>query len=214
MRKYHILIFVFLVFSISSFAQKDSVITKKFGIDKGAIILNAGIAYSAISLTQGNISIGPGDANPVNIISVSPAYSAILDYSINVRSSIGICGAYQHFLENPAMGDITLWAFTEKISRLNVALRYLRHLSSKPNVDKYIGIRMGLSYWTYYEYQTPGYYPVSPTTAWTSKAFSIQFLYGYRRYFSKYIGFHFEAGIGTPYLIEGGLTFRINTQKA
>ncbi len=42
---------------------------------------------------------------------------------------------------------------------------------------------------------------------------SIQLLCGLRIFAGKYLGFQIESAIGSPYCLEGGLTFRIPTRK-
>ncbi|HSY77289.1 MAG TPA: hypothetical protein VK890_10555, partial [Bacteroidia bacterium] len=94
--------------------------------------------------------------------------------------------------------------------RTNIALRYLLHFGHGQNNDTYIGTRVGASWWT----DTP----VAPSTykslwqwgpQYNIPKPSFQILFGYRGYFSRVIGIHLEVGIGTPYLAEAGINFKI-----
>ncbi len=85
-----------------------------------------------------------------------------------------------------------------------------------------MGFRAGLSFWHDDTYTVDTINPIQmvylkPPAYFIGKSDlvvpSFQYLLGLRVYPSKYIGVHFEFGIGSPYLIEGGLTFKINTRK-
>ncbi|HWY97533.1 MAG TPA: hypothetical protein VNY36_00490, partial [Bacteroidia bacterium] len=110
---------------------------------------------------------------------------------------------------------------SDKLSRTNAALRILAHLPLNTKfVEFYGGIRPGICYWQ----DNPSannnpYHNTTQTTPFTflgstnETAFSLQFLFGMHVYVNKFIGLHFEAGIGSPYLAECGLSIRINTHK-
>ncbi|HSY76399.1 MAG TPA: hypothetical protein VK890_06060, partial [Bacteroidia bacterium] len=82
-------------------------------------------------------------------------------------------------------------------------------LYSTSNMQVYCGFRGGVSYWTDIVTPTPSANStVQPTVPNNTAYPSIQAPIGVR-FFAGPIGFHVEAALGTPYFIEGGLTFRI-----
>ena len=210
MRKYCVLD-IFIVLQLFCSAQKDTL--HKRGVEPGTISINAGIGYSTIFYAANGIM--PSEI--ARAISISPAYNLGGDYSLTRRSSMGICITYQQLVENPVddNGEVDKWE-VDNLSRVNIGFRYLLHLSKSANSDAYIGVRSGCSYWiediTTTASGTNGYIVNTPGIS-TYADFSIQFLFGYRAYVSRHLAFQFEAGIGTPYLLEGGLAYRFSTAK-
>lgn len=206
-----------LVYSI----QKKAIIYKddSLNINRtiGQLVFNLGIGYSPGF--NGDIGIF-GPLFPVsknfhyyNCSSITPNMGIMFDYGINNILSVGLTGSYQSETVVPEESY-----FTDKITRINVALRILKHLNKVDrHFDYYIGVRFGSSYWQDIPTQQnqnmvncpPTYFITNPN----SLVASFQLLYGMRIYFSDNLGIHLEAGIGSPYLVEGGLTFRIKTRK-
>ncbi len=213
MRKLTFGLLLSLAFYNSAFSQvstNDTLHTyPKSRSGKGAFIINAGVGYSTIFVAvEGALPIkGASIQVPT---SVSPAINLTGDYSFRNDQSVGICVTYQKLNDIPQTENTSITGYTESITRTNIALRYLFHFIKNTNTDTYVGTRIGLSFWV------DGILPLS-SQQYTQLAMgrssfvlpSLQLLFGYRRYFSNTIGVHVELGIGTPYLAEAGITFRI-----
>jgi hypothetical protein len=161
--------------------------------------------------------------------SIIPNIGMTVDYGALKWLSIGIASSYQSEIINwtPAdlnsnNGQAAFYPYSDKVTRINSAARLLFHLIRNQVFDFYSGFRFGESYWkdNPYSPQPVAQYSiqyVNPPAYFISKpnlvVGSFQYLWGLRIYPSKYIGVHFEAGIGSPYLVEGGLSIRINTRK-
>lgn len=179
-------------------------------MNHGALIINAGVGASIILLTFG---LFPNENSP-NFLSVSPVYSSTIDYCILNKFSIGFGVAWQSILDNPNANTSIVYNVTERITRTNVAIRFLGHIDKDTAVDFYYGIRTGLSSWTDNIITDPNNPPM-PTQFYSKKtlsAISIQALFGVRFYLTDFIGLHAETGIGAPYFAEGGITIRIGAQ--
>jgi len=174
----------------------------------GTINLNAGVGASFMTLAVLPILYSP------QVLTETPAYNATLDYRVLSWLSFGVGIAYQSFTDIPEYGfDPAKWE-VEKISRLNISGRLLYHLTNEKVVDCYIGVRIGESQWaddiiSLQSSTNPKIY-----TCGNFSRGSFQALVGVRLFLFYNLGFHFEFGIGTPYLLELGLTFRVNTRKS
>jgi hypothetical protein len=199
--------------------------------DYRPIAISAGYGVSAIQMpinaqVQGGSFgfLGPGP----NFLSISPVYSGIIDYTFFNYMSIGICGAYQWVTDNPVY--ITLYGFpsgyakqtiivpweTEKITRENIAIRFTVKLPLLNILNYYAGVRVGESVWTDKitsdSNKTGGYiYTTMPSPIIHNLSFQI--LNGLELFPIYNIGIHIELGVGTPYFLEGGITFRFKTKK-
>lgn len=214
MRKYLIFCFVVL-FSFCLKAQQE----------KGQVIMNVGVGYSPefnggmnffgpiypVGVNY-NEFVDPGGAVFTNI---TPNIGATIDYDLGRVVSIGLASSYQSLTVNEIYGNNS-----DKITRTNITARILLHLNKKhPLFDHYIGIRFGTNYWgdvpSSNNYNPGGIVPYNYfLNNPNSFDHSFQFLYGMRIYVNNYIGVHFEVGIGEPYLVETGLTYRFNTLKS
>jgi len=187
---------------------------------QGQLTINIGVGYSPGF--DGEVAfvtpVFPVRQNPeyFTCSSITPSLGGTIDYGIGKKFSIGLAASYQSEMisheETP---------YNDEISRTNAAIRFLYHLNRKSTrFDNYIGLRLGCSYWqdrpsltSFYQtvpYPIPIFYFIGASHLLVP---SFQFLYGICLYISDTFGFHLEAGIGSPYLIEGGITFRFNTQK-
>lgn len=189
----------------------------------GWLTINAGVGFSLITTALPEyFDASLSSSNYYIFHSVTPVYNVTVDYGIVDAVSIGACGAYQSLTANPGF-DNTIEPFeTERITRYNVAARLLWHITQGKNYDIYMGVRGGASIWTD---QVISYsVPVMPTCYYqngvetqsipsASIKGSFQFLFGYRVFIIPCLGFQFESGIGTPFLIEGGITFRFKTRS-
>ncbi len=179
---------------------------------KKQVIINAGFAWSSgityiMELIHGaNPDAGLGAAGP-NSFNVGATYHFGADYGISYRTTVGLAISYVQ-----VTGNYDSLGTKEKFTRLNIGARLLYHFTKNcARKDWYCGIRWGLSFWAdnlpalaspveYYESYFSPNNPIEP---------SIQILLGWRRWFTYGFGINIEAAVGTPYFLEGGLTFRL-----
>jgi len=179
------------------------------------ININAGIGVSLISLEIPGSSRSGGP----DILTSTPAYNCIMDYKFLRWLSIGVGWSYQSITDHPATeyGNGTFnyanWEL-EKISRYQVSGIMAFHFSKGQYRDAYAGFRLGQSVWS----EQILYNNMAGIDPWTTFnqhdiTTSYQVFFGDRIFFFKNLGFHIEVGIGSPFLLEGGLTFRFKTRK-
>jgi hypothetical protein len=172
--------------------------------------------------TNMNPSLYPG-FEPVSKY-ISSAYNIAADYNITDRSVLGIAGAYQYTDVYRSSYASSIYT-GEDISRTNVSLRYLfslfGHVVDTNSVfELLIGGRIGVSFWEDIPFN--GFViPNGPTNYIKNYIVpSVQILAVLRVYpfsslkvnYLKNIGFHLEGGLGSPYFLEAGLTYRIITR--
>ena len=155
--------------------------------------------------------------------SIKPNIGGAIDFGLTSNFSVGLATNYQSEIVSwtPASNSNigTLYPCSDKITRANMAIRFLYQVKPHKNFNTYFGIRCGISYW--HDMPSPdnnltiSYLNISPyfITAPDITVPSFQVLLGLRFYPIKFVGIHFEIGLGSPYLFEGGITFRINTHK-
>jgi hypothetical protein len=187
----------------------------------GPININLGIGLSTISAAI--VAFFPGDfigQGAGAIITQAPAYNFTVDYTFNQRATIGIGGAYEWVTDNPyapPSNNISqTWAI-EKMTRYNISLRFTEQFLKTDKGDLYAGVRGGVSLWTDQMIQNnppnPYVSVVNPTFISPFTKLSIQILLGVRVFPVYNFGFHLETGIGTPYFLEAGITFRFKTKR-
>lgn len=120
-----------------------------------------------------------------------------VDYGITQKSCLGIVVAYQE-MQAYASG------FTDKTTRLNISMRYLRNVRIDNNMVFYYGLHAGITMWNYYTvWESPA---PSTNNNTLSNNFSGQIFCGWRFYYCSFLAIHGEIGIGAPYLAEAGLS--------
>jgi hypothetical protein len=241
MRKH--LIFCFIVCSLTMYSN-HTMAQQTYG----QIVINAGEGYSPEF--DGEIGIG----NPFSwsypwypvstfLASVNTTYAydyppdfycssitsnkgGAMDVGVIDFFSIGFAASSQSEVVNWTPNEGGPWHlnFSDRISRINLAVRLLFHLPmswTTKYFDPYGGFRIGESRWndipsannSTYTYLTTGqilaYFINKPNLVVPS----FQVLFGLHFYPIKFIGIHAEAAIGSPYLVEAGLTIRISTHK-
>lgn len=153
---------------------------------------------------------------------VTAVYSLNIDHNFEENFSLGIAASYQHFRINY---DNLEWydqrdssykrsTFYEHISRTNIAFRSLfdiRFGETRTKFYPYLGARLGFSFWRHHH--------TSPDPDWEDldldrNWLSYQIILGFKGYFTRNIGMHFELGLGTPYLWTMGLNFRFGKGRA
>jgi hypothetical protein len=195
----------------------------------GQFVINAGVAYSPEF--DGAWAYN-GDLFPVGLYPLideedgffsctlnKPNLGSTIDFGISNKCSLGIASNYQNETVNWSPSNQIISNYSDNITRFNVALRFLYHLNTEnKHFDPYIGIRSGISIWhdspSSNNFTGSSIIPITFIIHPNSIVPSFQVLYGMRFYLNHFIGIHIEVAVGSPYLIEGGLTFRINTIKA
>jgi hypothetical protein len=180
--------------------------------NKGEFVASAGAGYSVLFAVlnslgsySSNITNGTITSNGIPVISVAG------DYALSDRFSLGLGVGYQStgFTVtgfSDSSNGLTNQSATVDISRLNIGLRPLFHFGSNPNIDPYLGFRVGVSIWNVGSSSTdPNFNYASKLTGALP---SFQALFGLKGYFTPMIGAHIEVAIGTPYLVEAGLSFK------
>jgi hypothetical protein len=203
--------FVLLITPILGFSQnnsyspsqplttKDSTNKKSYSINR-KIFIGGGIGYSLIMDRIYGYPEG-------NALSQSIVYNGTIDYGFKNNATLGIGIAYQIA---SGITDHNANACVKDITRLNIAVRYLRYLISTRHIEIYYGLRVGFSIWTdnVIKSGTPPPYPLPTLGDPTTIDPSLQVPIGIRFLIGP-IGIHLEAAIGAPYFAEGGATVRI-----
>ena len=199
MKLNHKLTIALLAISIATFAQTDSA-SKRMSVKK-QVYVNAGIGESTIFTF-----LYSGQQAPLYNLSRSLVYNTTVDYGITDKVMVGMGAAYQSGTgSTEAMHEL---GYTENYTRLNISARVLYVVYSTRNMQVYFGFRGGVSYWTDKITPTPSTgSAVQPTVGNNTAYPSVQAPIGVR-FFAGPVGFHIEAALGTPYFMEGGLTFR------
>ena len=179
---------------------------------KGEVDITAGIGYSlelSLIRTGANVLLAESDLPKIN---ATPIINGMIDVGLTEQFSLG--GAYTFLSWNwvDQYTDTNGVAQTANITaiRHNIGARGLFHFGDNDMTDLYAGARVGATLWnvrsdvevdnenTTADFQVP------------TLPFSIHALFGVRAYFNDYVGANFEFALGTgPYLLAGGLTFRI-----
>lgn len=205
--------------------------------EKGQIIISGGVGYSPGfdgQITFFNSQDYPtemagtwgGDTYGFSCYSILPNLGLTADYGLLDKLSLGIAASYQSELVNwsPDFVNASNGYWTDKITRINIATRILFHLNKhNQSFDPYIGLRPGFCYWIDNPQNNEinyGYGTIYTTQRFSNFLsntnyfkFSMQVLYGMRIYTSDHVALNFEFAIGQPFLLEGGLSYRINSKK-
>ncbi len=201
MKKIIILTLSSVLFSLSTFAQKA----------QNELVITGGIGYSlTTTLVKGviNTSLKASGFQPVKEI---PLLNAQLDFAIAENFSIGAAYSFNKFSteETKTIND-TIYNANVSLSRQNIGIRPLFHFGADETLDMYVGGRFGFSTWKGEYSILNNYGDNRANEAKTPNAFTVQVLFGARKYFNDFIGINFEVGLGTaPYFVGGGLSFKI-----
>lgn len=195
------------IFTICILFQFLNVNNAKAQKETGQIAVGAGVGWS---LTGGVVKLfSDGEIN------VSPVWNGTVDYGLTDNFSMGAAFGYQTFKlffdnnqyvnnANILVSEDVKWTF----SRMNIALRPLFHFGRNEDLDMYTGLRVGIIKWgDSHDSSDPNFEDGYAITF--QGTFGFQALFGMRVYFSDMIGMHFEAGLGAPFLIEGGISLRL-----
>ncbi len=177
---------------------------------QGDFCVNAGVGSSTIFLLLD--ALQSNQTNTSISYAVTPAYNLMADQALGNVVSLGLAVGYQADIittQNYANTQTGYYeTVTENLSRLNVGMRVLFHYSHSDHLDAYSGLRIGLSHWNDdNNTNDPNYSSIKGNLNLPS----FQLLTGIKFYFTDDVGLHLEAGLGTPYFIEGGLSFKLAT---
>lgn len=199
----------------------------------GEVVINGGIAYSPtfngafegygsypIETTIEESQNFHEGLTSFTCSSVTPNYGGTIDVGITKWMSIGFAASTQNEVVNWTIYNQPPGVIynSDQLTRTNLAARLSFHFSSNStnkNFEPYCGLRIGKSFWTDIPFNTnknqySGTYFITTSSTVVN---SCQIFGGIRRYLNDYIGLHIEIGIGSPYLLEAGLTIRIFEKK-
>jgi len=200
------------------------------------ITITPGVGFSTMPYRFCSIL---GDSGS-SIISYTPVLTLNIDYSPTSNFSLGIGIAWQsvklhpyvsnngsssEYSFNPLFPSVNIHpgpnyyfitpngtplfvgsnSITENITRFNIGVRGLYHIRNDGEEDFYIGGRMGISSWTD-QTDPEGYNSLNSLTA-----ISIQAIIGITKYINQNFGINLEGGIGTPYFVNVGLLYKLDT---
>lgn len=202
-----ILVFIFCCLSIWCSGQ----------IKKGDLVFSGGVGYNLRS-----IIFPEGVWGEVLYLSNQDVYHysksivvlAAADVMLTSRFSLGFVGAIQK-LDGEVRYDYNHWAKFYSV-RKNIATRLLVHRSSVDGVSFYSGMRLGISIYTNMEkqeYMNNGDGLVIERRGDIIMP-AIQGVIGARYYLFKQVYLNFELGIGPPFGLAAGLSYKIPNNKA
>ena len=160
--------------------------------EAGEVVISAGAGYSLISRL---ISVGS------DVKSVPPLYLNV-DYGVTDVFSIGLAGSYSSF----SYDDIDLFTgdiVDVKGTRNSIAARALFHFGDNASLDQYAGLRAGMTLWGYSDTS------LLDEENLNANVFSFRVLYGLRAYLTDNLAVNLEVGLGSPYLFNGGIAYRL-----
>ena len=166
--------------------------------ESGQVVVSAGAGYSLIS----RILSG------TNQTSLPPVYLNV-DYGVTENFSIGLAGSYSSYSYDDvittidANGNTVEEAFSVSGTRNTIAGRALFHFGDNPNLDQYAGLRAGMTLWGYSDSG------LLTEDDLNGNVFSFRILYGARAYLTDNLAVNLEIGLGSPYLFNGGISYRL-----
>ena len=160
--------------------------------EAGEFVISAGAGYSLISRL---ISIGS------DVKSVPPLYVNV-DRGVTEAFSIGLAGSYSSF----SYDDVDFFTGDNvkvKGTRSSIAARALFHFGDNSSLDQYAGLRAGMTFWGYSDTA------LLDEESLNVNGFSFRILYGLRAYLTDNLAVNLEVGLGSPYLFNGGIAYRL-----
>jgi len=185
---------------------------------KGEFVASAGAGYSVLFGVISSLgSVSNAASGGVLSISTIPEINTTGDYGMSDHFSLGVGIGYQSCsITDDNFTDSSTGATgqnaTVRISRLNIGFRPVWHFGNNPNIDFYFGMRVGVSIWSFGVTTTDPNFGFQGVFSGAVPSF--QTFVGLKGYFSPVVGAHLELGIGTPYLVEAGLSFRFGNTGA
>ena len=186
-------------------AQYDIIDTSKpFKQEAVPLIVHLGIGYSDFFAFW----------DPVHLIN-NQTHSFSPEYDGGIEFNSDRLGFYFNFSYQSYLVELSPWSnnnFYDNITRANYSGSFLYHLNKTfyKSFDPYVGIRAGISNWR--ELNTNNSPNWHPLLSIHGTQLSAQLFLGISYYFSRNVGVFLNAGLGTPFITEGGLNFRINNR--
>ncbi len=191
-------------------------------LNPGEVFITGGIGYGDMtSLLSPIENYGNGYYNYSSGFSINhlPEFGGSLDMLIARIISMGIGVNYQEIQfvnQNSYQGNYyNRYPNLATFTRLNIGMRNLFYFMGRnsDNVHFYMGVRAGISIWNEQDQWTSNpnyyyYYPVINSTNNTKLSFQV--LWGLRYFPVQDLGLQFEAGLGSPYYGQVGITLRLN----
>ncbi len=139
----------------------------------------------------------------------TPVFVGNIGYDFFRFLNTGIAIAYQETTLTGTVGHTS-----DDLTMLNTSVHLSAHINkNRESFDHYIGIRVGYSYLTDQPISTRYGSQYSPPTMYaltgpSEYSFTYQLFYGVT-FYSENVGFNIELGLGSPFLIKGGLSIRL-----
>lgn len=179
---------------------------------EGEVDITVGAGYSlGMNALRGLINIALVESDLEKVKSV-PIINGMIDYGITENFSLGGAYSFHRWSWNDRFTDTSgvTTSGSATAMRHNIGARALFHFGENDDVDIYAGGRVGTSIWRFDASYSDSEGNSASDFSVPNGIFSVQALFGVRAYFNEFVGANFEFGLGTaPYLIAGGLTFRI-----
>jgi hypothetical protein len=175
---------------------------------KSTICVNAGFSLVGSLLNASNTLNSAATEDPKS--TSIPALQVTYDYGVANWFSMGAAFSYQMMKSDVTGYDqSTTYKYTDKINRMNVAVRMLFHYANANKVDLYSGVRLGLTNWSFSTDNNDDTYNVGDY--WDLKNnFAPQLvLFGIRGYFTDHLGLNSELCVGAPHFFSVGLSYRL-----
>jgi hypothetical protein len=201
-------IMMFIVLALICQLNPTKLVAQK---SQNELVVTVGSGYSlSMAIVRGviNTSLRASGFNEVKTI---PIINAQLDYAVADNFSMGVAYSFHKWsIDETRMINDTLYNAQVGLSRQNIGFRPLFHFGSDESLDLYAGGRLGYSVWSGNYAIRNNYGDNRADAVRTPSTFTVQFLFGVRKYFNDFIGINFEVGLGTaPYFMAGGLSFKI-----
>ena len=169
----------------------------------------------AISVGAGQSLLGSAYSGDTYFnTSVLPVINGMVDFAVSDVVSMGLGVSYQSitwdivdYMFLNANNVYVTETFSETLTKLNIGVRCNFHYARGiDNLDMYSGFRLGYTNWSFTtNTNDPNYIALEFTLP-----LALQLVpFGMRYYFTDMIGVHLETGIIGPYMIAGGLSFKM-----
>ena len=175
------------------------------------VVISAGAGYSiGLNIVKRAVN-AVLKANDFEDATFIPPINVTLDYALADNFSLGAAYTYSGFTANESrMINDTLYNAKVSLTRQNIAIRPLFHFGEDETMDLYAGARLGYSIWNGDYIVTDQFGNNSEDASTIPSVFTVQLLFGVRKYFNDFVGVNFEAGIGNgPYFLAGGVSFKL-----
>lgn len=176
---------------------------------KSTICVNTGFSLVGAILDASNTLNSVATDEPKS--SSIPALQVTYDYGVAKWFSMGAAFSYQMMKSDITDydQDMNTFTYTDKINRMNVAVRMLFHYANANKVDLYSGVRLGLTNWSFSTDNTDNTYDVGDYWGLNNNFAPQLILFGVRGYFTDHFGINSELCVGAPHYFSIGLNYRM-----